>query len=518
MNQRLDSASAASALNPALASNPNAGSSSRRTEQGIPNASFSDMLRQHQGDTPAPSTMTTDMAARQEAKLAQTPPPHADQSAARLAERQAIERASDARRMQAMQQANHDAASQTERQAESRRQAEKPHEHEKTKKPEGESSEDKQAAKTREGRRFQHHLHGDRSRASAGKKAEDGELKPGLKAHAKSLDETEAAASANALPGQASAQPPLDPAAAAREAALARAHGAQAGHANDRLDAQAAEGKDLAGSSTDRLGGHGKNALDLTPGAKLAEQAKADAAGKAVEGQASSGDTARVGQGGSPADASFAATLKALGADHKQPGGQDSSNPSHPGSHAPGENAAAKLDGIAGTGHAAAAAGLHGAHRAPEAAPAPTQVALATPTTSPDFAQALGLSISKLATEGVHQAELHLNPAETGPIAVQIAIDGTQAQIDFQAANAHTRDAIFAGMPELAAALNAQGLTLTGGGVTEHGRGSQGQGADDAGRDSSPRQGAIAGMGGDELPAAAPIRARMPRGAVDVYA
>ncbi|MEP7099917.1 MAG: hypothetical protein ABI781_05375, partial [Burkholderiales bacterium] len=58
---------------------------------------------------------------------------------------------------------------------------------------------------------------------------------------------------------------------------------------------------------------------------------------------------------------------------------------------------------------------------------APAAVAIATPVTAPDFAQELGLRLSTLAKDGVQTAELHLNPADMGPVSVQIVMDGTQA-------------------------------------------------------------------------------------------
>ncbi len=76
------------------------------------------------------------------------------------------------------------------------------------------------------------------------------------------------------------------------------------------------------------------------------------------------------------------------------------------------------------------------------AATAPTELALPTPIDSPDFGAAFGVQVSVLAKDGVQQAELHLNPAETGPVSIQIAVDGSEARIDFGADLAATRAAI----------------------------------------------------------------------------
>ena len=103
--------------------------------------------------------------------------------------------------------------------------------------------------------------------------------------------------------------------------------------------------------------------------------------------------------------------------------------------------------------------------------PPPAAVALATPVDAPEFGKMLGLQMSVLVQDGVQQAELHLNPADMGPVSVQIVMDGTRAQVDFGADVAATRQAIEAGLPALASALRDAGFTLAGGGVSQHSRG-----------------------------------------------
>ena len=113
----------------------------------------------------------------------------------------------------------------------------------------------------------------------------------------------------------------------------------------------------------------------------------------------------------------------------------------------------------------------------PAASSAPAvQLNLPTPVNSPEFQESLGVQVSVLARDGVEHAELHLNPAEMGPISVRIALEGNQAQINFGADSAATRALIEAGLPELATALREAGLTLSGGGVSQHAR--EGQGGD----------------------------------------
>jgi flagellar hook-length control protein FliK len=110
-----------------------------------------------------------------------------------------------------------------------------------------------------------------------------------------------------------------------------------------------------------------------------------------------------------------------------------------------------------------------------------TTVNLATPATSAEFRAALGAQVSFFARAGVQQAELHLNPADMGPVSIQIVVDGQQAQVNFGADSALTRQIIESGMPELAGALRDAGLTLTGGGVSQHAGGGQRQDANGGG-------------------------------------
>lgn len=164
----------------------------------------------------------------------------------------------------------------------------------------------------------------------------------------------------------------------------------------------------------------------------------------------------------------------------------------------------------------APALGALGAAQAPTIARAneaalPVSVTLPTPATAPEFAQSLGVQVSVLVRGGVQQAELHLNPAEMGPISVQIALDGNQAQVNFGADSATTRQIIENGLPELAAALRDAGFTLSGGGVQgqARGRGEGGAGEQGAGRQGSPSETEVTPQR---------INARVSAGGVDLYA
>jgi flagellar hook-length control protein FliK len=143
------------------------------------------------------------------------------------------------------------------------------------------------------------------------------------------------------------------------------------------------------------------------------------------------------------------------------------------------------------------------------------QAELRAPVGSGEFAPALGSMLSVMVRDGVEHAQLKLNPADMGPIDVRISLDGTQAQVDFSAANAATRQALQEAVPALASALRESGLTLSGGGVFEQPR-EQREGTR---QDGARQRGDHAG-GAAESAAGSASPARMPRarGVVDLYA
>ena len=146
-------------------------------------------------------------------------------------------------------------------------------------------------------------------------------------------------------------------------------------------------------------------------------------------------------------------------------------------------------------------------------------LSLPTPIDSPDFAASFGLQVSLLAQDGVQQAELHLNPADMGPVSIHIALDGKEARIDFGADLAATRQAIEHGLPELAGALRDAGFTLAGGGVSQHAseRQGSGEGGDGRGGDRDPRA-AFRTLPASDAPALARALRHAAAGGVDLYA
>jgi flagellar hook-length control protein FliK len=145
-------------------------------------------------------------------------------------------------------------------------------------------------------------------------------------------------------------------------------------------------------------------------------------------------------------------------------------------------------------------------------------LSLPTPVNAPEFREALGVQVSLLARDGVQTAELHLNPAEMGPVSIQIVMAGSQARVDFAADVAATRAAIEAGMPELASALRDAGFTLAGGGVSQHAKGQDT--ADNENRQGRFRRNISATTSSLATPAAelAQHRVLLTPGGVDLFA
>ena len=154
------------------------------------------------------------------------------------------------------------------------------------------------------------------------------------------------------------------------------------------------------------------------------------------------------------------------------------------------------------------------------AAPAapPHQAHIAPRFDQPAFAPALGAQISVLARDGVSEARLHLNPAEMGPVSVQISVSGQAARVELVAEHALTRQVLEQSMPALAGALRESGLTLAGGGVFEQHR--QPAQPDQHGGQRPGRQFANDDARADGVATPAPaVRAPVARrGVVDLYA
>lgn len=145
---------------------------------------------------------------------------------------------------------------------------------------------------------------------------------------------------------------------------------------------------------------------------------------------------------------------------------------------------------------------------------------------TPQFTQALNdqvnVWVGTARTGGPMTAELHLNPADMGPINVKIAVDGQVARVDFAATTLETRQAIEAGLQQLARALDEVGLSLTGGQVMSQFAGN-GQARGQADGQPGAQQTASGGAGDGALPgepgdSAAPRQGRVGLSGLDLYA
>lgn len=169
-------------------------------------------------------------------------------------------------------------------------------------------------------------------------------------------------------------------------------------------------------------------------------------------------------------------------------------------------------------GIAAASAPLPGSP-APGGAEAPVlHGRVAAHPASPQFVPQLAAQLEMFVREGVQNARLQLHPAELGPVAVQIQLEGGQAQVALAAEVASTRERLLEALPQLARQLEQGGLGWAGGSVgSQLADGRREPGAEPpAGRQNPGREGAGGTGGGDADPAApAPRRSR---GIVDLVA
>jgi flagellar hook-length control protein FliK len=129
------------------------------------------------------------------------------------------------------------------------------------------------------------------------------------------------------------------------------------------------------------------------------------------------------------------------------------------------------------------------------------------------FDRQLADQLRHWASQGVRSAELTVGTSE--PVQVRIALDGNEAQVQFRAEHAATREMLAGSVDQLRDLLGAQGLVLSGVSVGAHeaggGRGHAGDGAAAA---PAPRPAAARPEATAEAVATAPRRGA---GALDLY-
>lgn len=100
-------------------------------------------------------------------------------------------------------------------------------------------------------------------------------------------------------------------------------------------------------------------------------------------------------------------------------------------------------------------------------APAVLATSIDVPVFDENWGNALQDRVMWMTTRNIQNAEIRLNPAELGPIRVQVSVQDDAAQLTFTAQHALTRDALEVAMPRLREMLSENGLSLGDATVTD---------------------------------------------------
>jgi flagellar hook-length control protein FliK len=122
------------------------------------------------------------------------------------------------------------------------------------------------------------------------------------------------------------------------------------------------------------------------------------------------------------------------------------------------------------------------------------------------FAGDIAAEVKLMADNGLQRAELHLNPADLGPVRIELSISAQTADISFAAAHAATREGIEQALPALRELLAGQGLQLGQAGVGSGGTGQQAfawEAAREAGAGASRAKAGARGAGNGAAPTTA---------------
>lgn len=96
----------------------------------------------------------------------------------------------------------------------------------------------------------------------------------------------------------------------------------------------------------------------------------------------------------------------------------------------------------------------------PVAQAAATQATISTPLNQPQWADDFSQKVTWVATQRSQSAQLHLNPAQLGPLEVSLKLNGDQATMQFTSAHAAVREAIEQSIPRLRDMLADSGISL----------------------------------------------------------
>jgi len=144
-----------------------------------------------------------------------------------------------------------------------------------------------------------------------------------------------------------------------------------------------------------------------------------------------------------------------------------------------------------------------------------TAAPVPVPVTDPGFADALSERVLFMSANRLGSAEIRLNPAELGPLRVEIRVEDGMTQVHFSAQQAVTRDAIEQSLPRLRELFAGQGLELSDASVSDQGFGREREGDGEAGRPAD--RGVAAGHEPDEGAAPRSVAVRHD-GLVDTFA
>ncbi|MBC7604589.1 MAG: flagellar hook-length control protein FliK [Ramlibacter sp.] len=149
------------------------------------------------------------------------------------------------------------------------------------------------------------------------------------------------------------------------------------------------------------------------------------------------------------------------------------------------------------------------------------QAALPTHPLDAAFGGGLAGEVRVMIDNGIQQADLHLNPADLGPIRITLSITAQTADISFSAANGTTRQGIEQALPALREMLASQGLQLGDAGVSggqhQH-AGSQEQHAPTSSGHARGHRSSTSALAAGSAPISARIALRPGRGMLDLYA
>ncbi|HVL56513.1 MAG TPA: flagellar hook-length control protein FliK, partial [Burkholderiaceae bacterium] len=114
--------------------------------------------------------------------------------------------------------------------------------------------------------------------------------------------------------------------------------------------------------------------------------------------------------------------------------------------------------------------------------PAAASYPLPTPLRDPGFAAALADRVRMIVNAKLQSAELVLNPAELGPVRIEVSMQADAATVSFTASHPETRSILEQSLPRLREMLGNEGLQLGGASVDSGGARRESAGAAPASR------------------------------------